>query len=45
MSKSATAKVDDQLATESHQLHEQNIHKIHTALEDIVYGAEKVSTT
>jgi len=45
MSKSAKAKVDDLLARVSHQLGEQMIHKIHAAMEAIVYGAEMVSTT
>jgi len=45
MSKSAKDKVDDLLAKESHLLREQNIHKIRAALEAVVYGAEKVSTT
>jgi len=45
MSKSAKAKVDDLLATESHQLPKQKIHKICAAMEALVYGAEKVSTT
>jgi len=45
MSKSAKAKVDEQLATESHQLREQKIHSIHAALEVQVYGAEKVTTS
>jgi len=45
MSKSAKAKVDDLLAKESHQLREQKIHMIHAAMEAVVYGAEKVSTT
>jgi hypothetical protein len=45
MSKSAKAKVDDLLAKESHQLGEQKIHKIRAAMEAVVYGAEKVSTT
>jgi hypothetical protein len=45
MSKSAKAKVDDLLAKESHQLREQKIHKIRAAMEAVVYGAEKVSTT
>jgi len=44
MSKSVKAKVDDLLATESHQLREQKIYKIHAAMEAILYGAEKVST-
>ena len=42
MSKSAKAKVDDLVASECHQLREQ---KICAALEALVYGAEKVSTT
>jgi len=45
MSKSPKAKVDDLLATECHQLREQKIHKICAAMEALVYGAEKVSTT
>jgi len=45
MSKSVKAKVDNLLATESHQLCEQKIHKIRAAMEALVYGAEKVSTT
>jgi len=45
MLKSVKAKVDDLLATESHQLHEQMIHKIRAAMEALVYGAEKVSST
>jgi len=45
MSKSAKAKVDEQLATESHQLREQKIHKICAAMEVQVYGAEKVTTS
>jgi len=45
ISKSATAKVDDLLARESHLLREQKIHKIRAAMEAVVYGAEKVSTT
>jgi hypothetical protein len=44
MLKSAKAKVDDLLATESHQLREQQIYKICAAMEALVYGAEKVST-
>ena len=39
------AKVDDLLATESHQLHKQKIYKIPAAMEALVCGAEKVSTT
>jgi hypothetical protein len=45
MSKSAKAKVDDLLATESHQLHEQKIHQVRAAMEALLYGAEMVSTT
>jgi len=45
MSKSAKAKVDDLLTKDSHQLHKQKIHKIHAAMEAVVYGAKKVSTT
>jgi len=37
--------VDDLVATESHQSGEQKIHKIGAAMEALVYGAEKVSTT
>jgi len=45
MLKSAKTNVDDLLARVSHQLHEQKIHKIHAAMEALVYGAEKVFTT
>jgi len=45
ISKSAKAKVDDLLAMESDLLHEHNIHKILAAMEAVVDGAEKVSTT
>jgi hypothetical protein len=45
MSKSAKAKVDDLLERESQLLREQKIHKIRTAMEALVYGAEIVSTT
>jgi len=45
MSKSARAKVDNLLAMEYHLLREQKIHKICAAMEALVYGAEKVSTT
>jgi hypothetical protein len=45
MSKSAKAKVDDLLAMESHLLREQKIHKIRTAMEALLYGAENVCTT
>ena len=44
-SKSAYAKVDDLVATESYQLHEQKIHKICASMEALVHGAEKVSST
>ena len=40
MSNSAKAKVDALLTTESHQLHDQRIHKIPAAMEAFVYGAE-----
>jgi len=45
MLKSAKAKVDEQLATESHQLREQMIHTIRAAMEVQVYRAEKVTTS
>jgi hypothetical protein len=45
MSKSAEAQVDDLLATDSHQLQEYMIHMIRSAIETLVYEAEKVSTT
>jgi hypothetical protein len=45
MSMSVKAKVVDLLASESHQLREQKIYKIRAALDVLVYGAEKVSTT
>jgi len=45
ISKCAKATVDDLFATESHRWGEQKIHKIHTAMESLGYGAEKVSTT
>jgi len=45
MSKFVKAKVDDLLAKKSHQLREQKIHKIRAAMEAVVYGAAKVSTT
>jgi len=45
MSKAAKAKVDDLLATESHQLCEEKIHKIRAAMKALVYRAEKVSST
>jgi hypothetical protein len=43
--KSVKAKVDDLVGRKSYQLHEQKIHEIHAAMEALVYGAEKVSTT
>ena len=45
MSKSAKDKVEDLLAMQSAQLREQKIHKIRAAIEALVYGAVKVSTT
>jgi len=45
MSTSVKAKVDEQLARESHQLWEQKIHKMSAAMEVQLYGAEKVTTT
>jgi len=45
MSKSAKAKVDEQLARESYELGVQIIHKICAAMAVQVYGAEKVTTT
>jgi hypothetical protein len=45
MTKSAKTKVDDLLAKEFHLLSEQNIHMIRAAMEALVNGAEKVSTT
>jgi hypothetical protein len=45
LSKSALAKVNDLLATESVQLCEQKIHMIRAAIEGLVDWAEKVSTT
>jgi hypothetical protein len=45
MSKCAKAKVDDLLATESHQLRKQKIHKIRAGMEAVVYRAETISTT
>jgi len=43
MSKSAKAKVDDLLATESYQWREQKIYNILAAMDAHVYGAEEVS--
>jgi len=45
MSKSAKAKVDDLLATESHQLRKQRIDTIRTAMEALEYRAVNFSTT
>jgi hypothetical protein len=45
MLKSAKAKVNDLLATESNQLCEPRIDKIRAAMEALAYGAEKVSLT
>jgi len=45
MSMSAKAKVNEQLARESHQLREQMIHKFCAAMEILVYRAEKVTTS
>ena len=44
MSKSAKAKVDDQLATESDQSHEHKINQIPAAMEALGLGAETVCT-
>jgi len=45
MSKSAKAIVDNLLARESHQVCDQKIHKMCTAMEVLVSGAEKISLT
>jgi len=45
MAMSGTAQADELLARESHQLWEQNIHKILGAMEVQVYGAEMDTTT
>jgi hypothetical protein len=45
MWKSAKANVDDLMAKESDQLRQQKIHKICTAMEVLVLGADEVSTT
>jgi len=45
LSRSAQANVDEQLATESHQLWVQMIYKISAAVEVQVYGAETITTT
>ena len=44
MSKSGMAKVDEQLATESHQLRDQKIDKLRVAMEVQVYWAQQVPT-
>jgi hypothetical protein len=45
ISKSVKAKVDDLLAMESHQSHEQKIIMICAAMEALLYGAEMVWIT
>jgi hypothetical protein len=45
MSKSVKAKLDEQLALDSHQLRDHKIHKFRAAIESLVYGAEKVATS
>jgi len=45
MSKSAKAKVNEQLARESHPLREQKIHKFRAAMEVLVYRADMVTTS
>jgi len=45
MLKSAKDKVDEQLATVSHQLRQPKIHKFRAAMEVLVNRAEKVTTT
>jgi hypothetical protein len=45
MTKSVQAKVDNLLAMECYQLHEQKVHKIRAAMVALVYGAMKVSST
>jgi hypothetical protein len=45
MWKSVKVKVDDLLATETHHLRKHKIHKIRAAIEALVYGADKVSST
>ena len=44
MLKSVKATVDEQLASDFHQLQEQKIHKIHAAMEVHVYRAETITT-
>jgi len=45
MTKSVRANVNEQLARESNQLQEQWIHKVHAAMEVLVYVAEKFTTS
>jgi len=45
MLKSAKAKVDQQLASDSHQLQEKEMYKICAVMCIQVYGAERVTTT
>jgi len=45
MWKSAKAKVYDLVATRSHLLRKQKIHKIRAGMEALVYGAENISST
>jgi hypothetical protein len=45
MKKSAKGKVAEQLAMESDQLRDQKIHKICAAMQVLVYGAGKVTTS
>jgi len=45
MSKSANARVDEVLETESHHLRVQKIRRIHAAMEVQLYEAEKVTTS
>jgi len=45
MSKSANEKVDERLASKSHQLQEQKIQKIRDAMELQVYRTEKITTS
>jgi len=45
MSKSAKAKVNELLAAGSNPLREQKIRKVRAAMEDQLYGAEKVTTS
>ena len=45
MSKSSKANMNELLATEFHQLRAQKIHRICVAMDVLVYGAEKVTTS